>query len=141
MSYVSIIAVFTLIVMGILTGGVVSAFIDTPSALIVFLPTLFLTLMTHGVGDVFRAIVQGLGSSDISDDDKARGKAIFKVMAIYTLGTGIIGTTIGLISVLQNLDDPSSLGQWVATAMIPLFYANVSIVCILLPLRSSIANR
>ena len=46
-------------------------------------------------------------------------------MASYAPAYGMIGTLIGLILMLKNLNDPDSLGPGMATALITTFYGVV----------------
>ncbi len=52
----------------------------------------------------------------------AEGQAMVNTMAGYSPAYGMIGTLIGLIQMLQNLEDSSSLGAGMATALITTFY-------------------
>jgi chemotaxis protein MotA len=52
----------------------------------------------------------------------AEGQAMVNTMAGYAPAYGMIGTLIGLIQMLQNLDDSSTLGAGMATALITTFY-------------------
>lgn len=50
------------------------------------------------------------------------GQAMILSMAGYAPAYGMIGTLIGLIVMLKNLDDPDSLGPGMGTALITTFY-------------------
>lgn len=51
-----------------------------------------------------------------------RGQAMFLSMAEYAPAYGMIGTLIGLINMLKNLDNTDALGAGMATALITTFY-------------------
>ena len=51
-----------------------------------------------------------------------KGQAIFLSMAEYAPAYGMIGTLIGLINMLKNLNDKDTLGIGMATALITTFY-------------------
>ncbi len=89
---------FVMLVMGILAGGTVGAFIDAPSILIVLGISLPLVYVRGFSWQRFRRLI---------------------------VSAGAIGTMTGLIHMLQNLDDPAQLGPGIATAFITLFYALV----------------
>ena len=55
---------------------------------------------------------------------------------MYAPAFGMIGTLIGLIQMLQNLDDPTQIGQGMATAMITTFYGAVLANLVFLPMAS-----
>jgi len=53
------------------------------------------------------------------------GSDMFASMGTYAPAFGMIGTLIGLVQMLANLDDPSSIGPKMAVAMITTFYGAV----------------
>ena len=53
------------------------------------------------------------------------GQAILLQMSSYSPAFGMIGTLIGLINMLKQLDDPSTLGPSMAVALITTFYGVV----------------
>ncbi len=53
------------------------------------------------------------------------GANIMDSMGTYAPAFGMIGTLIGLVQMLANLDDPSSIGPKMAVAMITTFYGAV----------------
>ena len=55
----------------------------------------------------------------------SKGSGIFKTLASLFPAWGMIGTLIGLINLLQSLDDPSSIGPAMALALITTFYGSV----------------
>jgi chemotaxis protein MotA len=55
----------------------------------------------------------------------AEGQGMVSSMAAYAPAYGMIGTLIGLIVMLKNLDDMNSLGPAMATALITTFYGVV----------------
>lgn len=40
----------------------------------------------------------------------------------YALGSGVVGTVIGLILILKNLDDPAAIGPAVAISLLTILY-------------------
>jgi len=54
-----------------------------------------------------------------------KGAGIFKTMAAQFPAWGMIGTLIGLIQLLDQLDDPSAIGPAMAVALITTFYGSV----------------
>lgn len=53
------------------------------------------------------------------------GAGIFLAVADYAPAMGMMGTLIGLVAMLQNLDDPSSIGPAMAVALITTFYGAI----------------
>ena len=55
-------------------------------------------------------------------DRHAEGKAILDTMGKYAPAFGMIGTLLGLIFMLSNMDDPSKIGPGMAVALITTLY-------------------
>ena len=70
-----------------------------------------------------------------------RGKQIFSSLGMYSPAFGMIGTLIGLIAMLQNLDDPSNIGGGMAVALITTFYGALMANLMFLPLAGKLQNR
>lgn len=54
-----------------------------------------------------------------------KGADIFATIAAYSPAMGMIGTLIGLVQMLQNMSDPSSIGPAMAVALLTTFYGAV----------------
>ncbi len=50
------------------------------------------------------------------------GREIFSEMGKYAPAFGMVGTLIGLVQMLSNLDDPSSIGPAMSVALLTTFY-------------------
>ena len=69
------------------------------------------------------------------------GAAMFDAAGGYAPTMGIIGTVMGLISVLGDLADPSGLGQSIAVAFIATLYGVGSANILWLPLASNLKSK
>lgn len=69
------------------------------------------------------------------------GANIFKSMGAYAPAFGMIGTLIGLVQMLANLDDPSSIGPKMAVAMITTFYGAVLANLFFIPMGDKLTGR
>ncbi len=60
------------------------------------------------------------------------GAAIFLSMGAYAPAMGMIGTLVGLVQMLQTMNDPSSIGPAMAVALLTTLYGSViaNIMCI-----------
>ena len=67
--------------------------------------------------------------------DKA-GKKIFESMGGYAPTVGIIGTVMGLVHVLENLDKPETLGHSIAAAFVATLWGVLSANLIFLPMAA-----
>jgi chemotaxis protein MotA len=69
------------------------------------------------------------------------GAAILEAAGTYAPAFGMIGTLIGLIFMLQSLDDPSSIGPQMSIALVTTFYGAVAANCLFLPLAEKLKKR
>jgi chemotaxis protein MotA len=69
------------------------------------------------------------------------GHAIWKSIAAYAPAFGMIGTLIGLVLMLKNMSDPSSIGAGLAVALITTFYGAVVANLIASPLQGKLEQR
>jgi chemotaxis protein MotA len=73
----------------------------------------------------------------LSDRHK-RGRDMFKQMGKYAPAFGMMGTLIGLIQMLRNVNDPSSIGPGMAVALITTFYGTLVANLICLPIAGKL---
>jgi chemotaxis protein MotA len=70
-----------------------------------------------------------------------RGRKIFKFMASTGPAMGMIGTLIGLVQMLQSLDDPSSIGPAMAVALLTTFYGAIIAFVVCNPIAEKLERR
>lgn len=70
-----------------------------------------------------------------------QGRKILEAGGTYAPAFGMIGTLIGLIKMLANLDSPDSIGEGMAVALLTTFYGSVLANAVFLPLAGKVANR
>ena len=78
---------------------------------------------------------------DYLDERHAAGRAIYDRGSQFAPAFGMIGTLIGLINLLGNLDDISSVAPNMAVALITTFYGSIMANFIFLPISSKLAVR
>jgi chemotaxis protein MotA len=66
------------------------------------------------------------------------GKKILEFMGASAPSFGMIGTLIGLVTMLQNLSDPSGIGTGMAIALITTFYGAVLANLVFIPLAGKL---
>ncbi|MDP2872520.1 MAG: motility protein A [Bacillota bacterium] len=76
----------------------------------------------------------------IEDRHKA-GAQLFDTLGALAPAFGMIGTIIGLIQMLRNLDDPSTIGSGMATALLTTFYGALAANLIFIPIAGKLRNR
>ncbi|MBS4539852.1 MotA/TolQ/ExbB proton channel family protein [Clostridium sp. D2Q-11] len=69
------------------------------------------------------------------------GQKIFQTMANFSPAFGMIGTLIGLINMLQQLDDPTTVGPNMAVALITTFYGTVLANLVFQPIANKLKGR
>ncbi|MDA3959394.1 MAG: MotA/TolQ/ExbB proton channel family protein [Planctomycetota bacterium] len=69
------------------------------------------------------------------------GKGVIDAAGSAAPAFGMIGTLVGLILMLQNLDDPSALGPGMAIALITTFYGAVLANLMFIPLAGKLGAR
>lgn len=70
-----------------------------------------------------------------------RSQTVFKTMATYSPSFGMAGTLIGLVNMLSQLDDPSSLGPSMAVALLTTFYGVLMAYMVFLPIAGKLEQR
>jgi chemotaxis protein MotA len=70
-----------------------------------------------------------------------QGQGIFESMAAYAPAFGMIGTLIGLINMLKNLDDQKMLGPNMAVALVTTFYGVILANLIFLPIAGKLRQK
>lgn len=69
------------------------------------------------------------------------GAGVYKTWGALAPAFGMIGTLIGLIQMLAQLDDPSALGPGMAVALITTFYGAIMANLVLLPMANKLELR
>lgn len=96
-----------------------------------------LQLVVDGVsGETVRAILTS--QLDSRRERHRRGKNILESMGAFAPAFGMIGTLIGLVQMLRNLNDPSQIGTGMATALITTFYGALMANLFCLPLAGKL---
>ncbi|MFZ0451515.1 MAG: MotA/TolQ/ExbB proton channel family protein [Desulfatiglandaceae bacterium] len=69
------------------------------------------------------------------------GAEIFTTLGTFAPAMGMIGTLIGLVQMLQTMDDPSSIGPSMAVALLTTFYGALMANILCLPIAGKLKNR
>jgi chemotaxis protein MotA len=85
-----------------------------------------------------RAVLEGEISAKKAEDKV--GAKFFTAMGGYAPTVGIIGTVVGLIHVLENLDKPESLGPLIAGAFVATLWGVLSANLFWLPMGAKITR-
>lgn len=66
---------------------------------------------------------------------------LFKKMAAYAPAFGMLGTLIGLIQMLNELDNPEAIGPAMAVALLTTFYGSLLSTMVFLPIAGKLKSR
>jgi chemotaxis protein MotA len=69
------------------------------------------------------------------------GAEIFTTMGSFAPALGMIGTLIGLVQMLQSMEDPSSIGPAMAIALLTTFYGSIMANIICIPIAGKLKTR
>ena len=69
------------------------------------------------------------------------GKGMLDAMGRYAPAFGMIGTLVGLVAMLSNMDDPSKIGAGMAAALLTTLYGALLANVVFLPLADKLALR
>ena len=88
-------------------------------------------------------LVKAILDTEISvlEERHAANKGMFDTMGELFPAFGMLGTLIGLVTMLKNLDDPGSLGPGMAVALITTFYGSFMANLVALPISAKLATR
>lgn len=99
-----------------------------------------LLLLADGAdGNAIRQILQT--EQRTVEEHHKTGQKIFSEMGKYAPAFGMVGTLIGLVQMLANLSDPSSIGPAMAVALLTTFYGAVASNLVFLPMVTKLNRR
>ena len=133
---IGFIGVITAIMVGI--GSNIEGFIDPPSLIIVFGLTIGAILYSgRSVSQAVRAVFKG----DLSADEYRIAADTWRKTEDYLVGSGIMGTLIGVIIMLKNLDDPAAIGPGMAIGILTVLYGVYLKYFICKPIGTSLSDK
>jgi chemotaxis protein MotA len=78
---------------------------------------------------------------DLTIDRNEKGENVFRAIGDVAPAMGMIGTLIGLVQMLSNMDDPKKIGPAMAIALLTTLYGAVIANAIAIPIADKLANR
>ena len=75
---------------------------------------------------------------ETTENRHGTGQDIFRAWGELAPAFGMIGTLIGLIIMLSDLEDPSNIGKGMATALITTFYGSIFANLVLIPIANNL---
>ncbi|MED4080007.1 flagellar motor protein MotP [Halalkalibacterium halodurans] len=89
--------------------------------------------------DVIKDII--MAEVTAMEERHTKSRALIDKAAEYAPAWGMIGTLIGLVLMLQNLNDPSTLGPNMAVALLTTLYGTVLANLVFLPMSTKLMNK
>ena len=85
-------------------------------------------------------MVKSILETELSNmmDRHARGRSSFEALGSLMPAFGMIGTLVGLVAMLNNLSDPSSIGPSMAVALLTTFYGSLFANLIFIPIAGKL---
>jgi flagellar motor component MotA len=99
------------------------SFIDLPSFLVVVVPSFALTCAAHGFGGqlenggLIDALKAGMGADPSASPNAQQHMVTLQTLRNTLCCAGAVGTLLGFIMMLGNMDDPSAIGPAMAVAL------------------------
>ena len=78
---------------------------------------------------------------DAIADRHDQGKSVFDAMGRYAPAYGMIGTLVGLVIMLMNMDDPDAIGPGMAVALLTTMYGAIFANMFALPIADKLGKR
>lgn len=75
------------------------------------------------------------------EDRHGKGSELFASLGAIAPAMGMIGTLIGLVQMLQAMNDPTAIGPALAVALITTFYGSIIANIICIPIAGKLKNR
>ncbi|NLE61813.1 MAG: motility protein A [Planctomycetes bacterium] len=98
-----------------------------------------------------RLVIDGTAAGEIEqilsseleamDQRHSQGKTVLDLVAKYAPAFGMIGTLMGLVAMLRNMDDPKAIGPGMAVAILTTFYGAMIANVLCLPLSDKLSYR
>ena len=95
-------------------------------------------MAAQGPGRIVRAISVGITQAPVAPEEARRHAACLSSLRGTFIGAGLTGSLIGLVSMLQTLDDPSKIGPAAAVMILTVFYGVILSELIVNPMRHAV---
>ena len=92
----------------------------------------------HKIEDIRNIVHSEINQTMILQE---KGEAMFRGIGESAPAFGMLGTLVGLVQMLANLDDPASIGPAMAVAMLTTFYGALIANLIALPIADKLARK
>ena len=87
------------------------------------------------------ALVAALSSRSLTPHESLHHQRVLSTARLLAASSGVVGTLIGLVQMLANMDDPSKIGPAMAVALLCTFYGIILAEICLAPLIHRLRNQ
>lgn len=109
----------------ILSGSPLANFVDLPCIIVVVGITVSGLYMAFPHQHIKRVLGIYFSEGDISQQAAQDCQSVFRHAANLAVASGLIGTLIGLVQMLQAMEDPTAIGPAMAVALLTLMYGMI----------------
>ena len=99
------------------------AFVDLASLFFVVGGTVLFSLAHIPFSDIKGAFKLAFAQGPIQRKDAQRPISVLSTIRILASASGVLGILVGVVKMLQNMDDPSAIGPAMAVALLTPMYA------------------
>ena len=122
---ISLVLFIGLIVAGMVWGSSFDmfwSFIDFASILIVVGVISAGAIWSFPISTLQQTFTDAISDEELQSDRATQGHQVFMRLSQLAVASGLLGTLIGLVKMLSNLDDPTTIGPAMAVALLTLLY-------------------
>ena len=119
----------------------VNIYVDFLSLILILLCSIFLLLANYSLGEIRMYFSLGFRKADADKTDITNGILFFTSLQKYLILSGLMGTFIGIIAVLANLNNPEVTGSGLALSLMTVLYAIILSMGIVVPFRTGLQKR
>lgn len=113
--------VLFVVLIGFSLGSSFPIFLDSPSAILCV--GLLVSILLSGFGSGIGAACRSVFRHDVDRQILSQGLLVLERAKSAAVGGGTLGTLLGLVIILKNLDDPKDLAPGFAVALLTSLYA------------------
>ena len=121
--------------------GLSLVFVDCISFLLIFSFSTLASLTNYSFKEGWQMFRRAFGNRTFSLIEIQQAVLFFRNLGLYILLSGVLGFIAGVIFMMVNLEDTSSVGPNMAVALLALFYAVVIRQFFIQPLLNSLEQR
>ena len=128
---ISLFVLFIFLAAAMSMGSNILAFVDLNSIVIVAGVAFAGTFWAFSFSEIFRVFLETFTAEGLEAERGEMGHAVFTRMKESFVAGGLTGTLLGLVSMLQNLEDPTAIGPAMAVALLTMLYGVVfgEVIC------------